>query len=201
MTAPLNPYAPPAEGAATSLEEPDQLEARFFVTRIWREKIAYDFLMPGAVMLTSSIFVLLAGMGIGLLLGPWFFTGNRATLEGLLIGFPLGAIGSIVFHLGMHYRLKQQNLRRLEHHPTLGADGEWLLAIDHEQLRIKSPGGISSWRLDDVWWHITHGELVLLQLPDKLVVGIPPDAELQPPLPSSFRKYVKSRVRRIPFVN
>ena len=209
MEANLNPYATPAtDSLAFDDHEAEVLQARFFVTPVWRQQIAYDFLMPGALLLFSSMLVLFAGLGLGALLGPVVIseiaplgTMHAVRMGAVLIGFPLGAVGAVLFHIFSHQWLKRQNLRRLQQHPTLGADGEWLLEIDLNELRIKTDGGISQWPLTEVWWHFPHAELLLLQLPNKIAVGIPTDAELTPPRPERFKKLVRGRVRRMTLMN
>ena len=200
----LNPYAPPqVDRQDSALDENVVLKAQFTIDDRFQRKIAYDLIMPGALLLTSSIFVLGLCMALGAILSPIDLKvrrqPNRYLLGAGLVGFPVGAITAVGYHIFAHQWLKKQNLRRLREHRVLQAAGHWTVEADVKELRVHTSAGIARFPLSEIWWHPPRGELVLLQLPGPIPLGIPKKCELEPPMPEEFSRLLKLRVRRVPF--
>lgn len=200
----LNPYASPqVERHDADLDGQTVLRARFFVDERFRQRMAYDLIMPGALLLTSSILVLGACMLLAAVVAPIDFNTkrqpNRHLLGAGLVGFPIGAAAAVAYHIAAHQWLKRQTLRRLDEHPVLRAGGDWVLEADAVELRIQTTAGVARFPLQEVWWHPTRGTFILLQAPGPIPIGVPKNAELDPPLAEEFRRLLKARVKRVPF--
>ncbi len=203
----LNPYAPPQVARQNEpVDEGAILQARFHVDERFQRRIAYDLIMPGAVLLTSSILVVLACMVIG---AVYALSTQTMSIKGLsprnvlvmgaAAGFFIGSPAAIVYHIVAHQWLQRRHLRRLREHPVLQATGEWVLEVDLAELRIHTAGGIARFPLADIWWHPPRGTFVLLQAPGSIPIGLPKKCDIEPSLPEEFARLLKKRVRRVPF--
>ncbi len=199
-----NPYAPPqVERLDAEVDSEVVLRARFLVDERWQRKISYDLIMPGALLLTSSILVLGLCMLLGALLTPVELgtrrQPSRYLLGAALVGFPVGACAAIAYHVVIHQWLKRKNLERLRSHPALQALGEWVLEVDAEEFRVHTSQGVARWPVKDVWWHPARGMLVLVQVPGPIPIGVPRKCEVDPPRPGDFARLLRQRVQRVPF--
>jgi len=200
----INPYAPPqTERHDASLDDETILRARFAVDDRFQRQIAYDLIMPGALLLTSSILVLGVCMLLGAVLTPIDLKTkrqpNRYLLGAGLIGFPVGSCAAIAYHIAVHKWLKRRNLQRLKDHPVLQATGEWVLEANAAELFIQTSAGLARFPLGEIWWHPPRSEFVLMQVPGPIPIGIPKKSELDPPLTEEFARLLRKRVRRVPF--
>lgn len=192
----LNPYASPQIPTQPDPQyEQRTIRGSFVVDELTQRDAARGYQLRHVAWLGSSLLALPA---ILLALLPFLPPTNREFgVLAMGVGFIVGACVSVAIHVTIDWSIFWHNLRQLQSHPVLGANGLWQVQIDEETVSIATQRGQQSWPLVKTRRMELNQRPIVLWLERDLAIALPKHGDYVEDDYSSIRKTLRQRIAHI----